>query len=160
MVESIYLKALTYSSKEQFKGVTYIELRNHIESVTGEKFNPTLCLTFFQFVLDTHYWTSSEIGDNTKQEWNLIMRFRNLFEQDFQPKESYENTDEKLFIKFTREERYYLNSEGDKRLVDYTELREARINAKQAYKISLFAIGISLLALLISPLIEKAWSLL
>ena len=75
MKESIYLKALEYSSKKQFQGVVFDELRDYIEDLTREKFNAESLLTFFQFVLDTHYWSSSQIGKNPTSDNGIKSQF-------------------------------------------------------------------------------------
>lgn len=157
MKDSIYLKALEFTSQKQFQGVTFENLKNHVEDSNKNNFNAESLLTFFKFVLDTHYWSSSQIGTNPTSNVGIISQFYTSFKNIYNPGESDVTTFKSTFEKFTKEERYFLNSEGDKRLLEFYELREARINAKQAYNISWIAIGIALLALFISPLVDILW---
>lgn len=157
MEESYYLKALEYSANKSFDGVTFLELREYTEKKFGKRFTPESLLTFLQFVMDTHYWTSSQVSYERKKNKGTFDKFLLCFQEEFGVDVGDIGSYYRDFNQYTKTEKYYLNSEGDKRLLEFYELREARMNANQAYKISLIAIGISLLALFISPLIEKMW---
>jgi hypothetical protein len=157
MTESHFLKALEYSSKKPFEGVTFQELRIHIEENFITKFNAESLISFFKFILDTHYWSSTQIGVKPTNDMSIVGKFYLCFQQELGNTKNDISAHEKVFNQFTRVEKYFLNGEGDKRLLEFYELREARENAKQAYKFSIWAIIISLLALFFSPLIERLW---
>ena len=158
MNDSIYLKAIEYSSKKTFEGVTFQELRGHIEDNFGTRFNAESLISFFKFILETHYWSSTQIGTNPTQKLPIINGFYLCFKNEFGSTRTDISAYEVSFKQFTVNEKYFINGEGDKRLLEFYELREARENAKQAYRFSIWAIVISLLALLASPLIEKLWN--
>ncbi|WP_242092479.1 hypothetical protein [Aestuariivivens sediminicola] len=158
MEESHYLKALEYSSKKPFDGVTFKELRDYIETTFKTKFNAESLISFFKFVLDTHYWSSTQIGTSPTKDLGVIGKFYISFKEELNPGKYDVSSIELTFNQFTIEEKYFLNGEGDKRLLDFYELREARENAQQAYTISIIAMIISILALLLSPLVERIWN--
>jgi len=56
------------------------------------------------------------------------------------------------------ENRYTLTFDAHFKFIDYQELRLARENAKEAKKLSMYAIGISVSAILVSLLISLFWS--
>ena len=157
MKESYYLKALEYSSNRRFEGVTFQELRKNIEEKFGKRFTPESLLTFFRFVLDTHYWSDSEIGADPKINLGIIGKFLECFKKEFKDTNVDTSGHQRIFDKFTQTVNFYLNTEGDKRLLDFYELREARINARQAYKISIWAIILSIVAALFSPVLNRIW---
>ena len=142
MKESIYLKAIEYSSKKPFEGVTFLEVAEYIEKYTKRKFEAKSELAFFKFFLDSHYSDSSRLGNEALSQVKVIDRIRSNFKEKYDPGKLDVSSSISLFEYATKEATYFLNGEGDKRYVEFMELREARINARQAFLLSFIAIGI------------------
>ena len=157
--DSIYLKAIEYSSKKPFEGVKFNEVTKYIQRISGENFDAKSELAFFKFFLDSHYSDSVKLGNEVVSQLKIIDKVRNNFREKYDSGKIDVSSSKDLFKHVTEEATYFLNGEGDKRYVEYIELKEARNNAKQAFYFSIWAIIISLIALLFSPLIEHLWSL-
>ena len=135
ITKNMYRYALEEASKHiEDDGITYNELISRLESKGFNPHNRSFMIWFFDsfIVVDT---TIERAGLNQSSE-TLIKQL------------SYTNYDGNSDFDSLRNKKCYLKAEGVMRLMEYTELEEARDSAKKARRWSIIALVFSILGFL------------
>ena len=147
---SVYITAMEYGHKLYFEGISYNELKSHVEKVHRKNFTFNAEMAFVVWFLDS--FTSVETPAVSRT--NLLYSIQMCLRTEYLKQNIDISHHSKTFIKFKREYKFYLTGESYRKYLEYQELQEARSNSKQAFFISLIAIGISLVGIIASPILE------
>lgn len=154
MNKSIYTTALEYWHTRIFKGVNYNEIKIHIEKEHQNKFDYHSERAFIKWFIEA--FSSTQISGDSKQ---LMFAINRVLSSDYgNSKHSVQESDRIQFEAFLNNFKFIITGESDRKLLEFWELKEARTNARQAFRMALLAIFVSLVALIFSPLLEHLFN--
>lgn len=141
---------MQYGHEHFFKGIYYNEIKDFVEKEHSRKFTYYSEMAFVKWFLESFSSVNISKGYETTLIESIGLCLQNKHLQ-------YSNDltgHNKNYVNFNTKFKFFLTGESDRKFLEYQELHEARNNAKQAFVLSILAIGISILSMFFSPILE------